>query len=94
MTVNTEVVIALSTAVTAWGVYVTFALRRLVWMHEHADQTKFGTVGLKSVIDGNSRAIKANTRTSKELIHYVRWAYTQRNGGEGPPPFVSDPDDE
>ena len=87
MIVSIELMLGLATAIGAWAVYVTFALRRLVWMHEHADQTKFGTVGFKEVIAANTTAIDKNTEMADSLIHYVKWAYRQQNGKE-PPPYI------
>ena len=65
----------------AWAVYVSVSIRRLVYQHDNPEKTGFGTVGFKDVIDNN-------TETMRELIHYVKWAYRQRNGGTDAPPYV------
>ena len=58
-------------------------ITHLVWMHENADKTKFGTVGLKEALVNNTRATNA-------LIYYIRWLAKQAGHGE-PPPFIDDP---
>ena len=58
-------------------------LTRLVQMHEHPENTGFGTVGMTEVI-------KANTTAIRELSHYVQWQ-TEQTSGKKPPPFVDTP---
>ncbi len=55
-------------------------LSRLLEMHEHPENTGFGTVGFKDVIEDNTRALKA-------LTHYIRYLEVQRTGVEPPPPL-------
>jgi hypothetical protein len=50
---------------------------KLVHMHEHPENTGFGTVGLRGVVEDNTRALKA-------LTHYIQWLETKN--GLGPPP--------
>lgn len=70
-----------------WGIRMSWVsrdcdrmLKRLVWMHENADQTKFGTVGFKEAIDNNTMAMK-------QMTHYLVWMTKDSTGAE-PPPFV------
>lgn len=62
------------------------ALKRLLWMHNNADQTGFGTVGFREAIDNN-------TRVMRELVHYMKWMARQ-SGHDDPPPFVGGHDRE
>lgn len=57
-------------------------LRRLLVMHENPENTGFGTVGLKDVIEQNTRAIRS-------LTHYVVWL-SKNMAGQTPPPDLDE----
>jgi hypothetical protein len=52
-------------------------INKLLDMHEHPENTGFGTTGLADVMVENTRALKA-------LVHYIKWLETKN--GKGPPP--------
>lgn len=56
--------------------------RRLIHMHEHADEYGFGTGKTNVVIEDNTRAMR-------QLVHYIRWM-AEKQTGERPPPFVEE----
>jgi hypothetical protein len=71
-----------------WGIRTTLIQRdihrmlmKLLEMHEHPENTGFGTVGLQGVLGDNTRALKA-------LTHYIKWLETKNGGGKGPPPPI------
>ncbi len=50
---------------------------KLLYMHEHPENTGFGTSRLAAVLKDNTRALRA-------LVHYIKWLETKN--GKGPPP--------
>ena len=54
---------------------------KLLEMHEHPENTGFGTVGIKEVIDANTRALKS-------LTYYIKWL--AEKDGINVPPFIED----
>lgn len=73
-----------------WAFWVTRALmavrameQTLLDMHKHPEETGFGTVGFRGVIEDNSRAIR-------ELSHYISWSVKTQTGKE-PPPYMERP---
>lgn len=75
MNVGLEVVLAVGAPLLGWTVYVTWALRRIVWMNEHPERTGVGQM------------LRANTRAIKEVAHYIRWM-AEQNAGSKPPPYL------
>lgn len=59
--------------------------KRLIHMHEHADEYGFGTRNVSQVIEDNTKAMR-------ELSHYVQWWIRHQNGGQSPPPPLRDVD--
>ncbi len=53
---------------------------KLLEMHENPDVYGFGTVGMKALIEENTRALKA-------LTHYIKWLEVRKTGEEPPPPI-------
>jgi len=71
-----------------WGIRASIVsrdthamLKKLLEMHEHPENTGFGTIGLQDVVEDNTRALKA-------LTHYIKWLETKN--GKGPPPPIGD----
>lgn len=69
-----------------WGIKATITqretnqiLKKLMDMHEHPENTGFGTIGLRGVVEDNTRALKG-------LTHYIKWLETKN--GKGPPPPI------
>lgn len=58
-------------------------IARLMRMHEDPESTGFGTIGIKEVIEHNTRAFK-------QLSYYLQW-HTKQTGGDDAPPYVEDP---
>ena len=51
-------------------------------MHHKIDRILDNTIGMSSVIEDNTRALKA-------LTHYIKWLEV-KNGGQIPPPPLED----
>ena len=54
---------------------------KLLDMHEHPENTGFGTVG-------HVETMRDNTRALKELSHYVQWIARRAPGEDPPPPYL------
>ncbi len=66
--------------------------RRLLEMHQHADDYGFGTVETNKLLRANSeaqtellRAVTANTLAVGQLIHVFNFDYHERTGTRVPP---------
>jgi hypothetical protein len=73
-------------SIVGWGIKLTRDQRdihrivtKLLEMHEHPENTGFGTIGLGDVVGDNTRALKA-------LTHYIKWL--EIKNGKGPPPPI------
>lgn len=80
----------------AFGVYlvrVSEAMKKdvtkLLDMHEHPENTGFGTVGLNGVMVDMKEVVEDNTRAIRALTHYVRWL-AEKTDGKPPPPPIGD----
>jgi len=81
-----QLAIPVGIALFSWIIWVDRTLRhnrrvgdRLLEMHEHPETTGFGTVGMKEVVEDNTKAIRG-------LSAMLRW-FMEKQGGELMPPF-------
>ena len=65
-------------ACVPWSIWMTLRLAKLLRMHEHPEDTGFGTVGFRETISNNTRAMR-------ELVHYVKWLAEAQTGTKAPP---------
>ncbi len=56
----------------------------LIDMHHNADENGFGTVALLAAVEHSE---ERRGRSSRELVHYMRW-FVEKASGIKPPPFV------
>lgn len=54
--------------------------QKLLSMHEHPEDTGFGTVGHRAAFEENTRAVR-------QLAHYLRWFIKSQTGEDPPPPM-------
>ena len=79
--------IVLTAGLIPWVLWVSSILRNidsnvshLKELHDNPENTGFGTIGMKEVIEKCTTAIQL-------LIHYVKWSSEQASGKEPPPPL-------
>lgn len=70
--------------------------RKLVHMHEHADEYGFGTIAVRELMRTERERVdlmmKDHNRTQKMLVYYIKWWIKEISGKEPPPPLPEDID--
>ena len=89
MTPEWETIVGVGIPAIAVSVWLVTKLNKidrgnahLIHMHENPENTGFGTIGFKTVIQENTRAIR-------ELSHYMKWQVKSHSGAD-PPPYTGE----